>query len=151
MSAVCRSFSIPPFTPAVLDYAIDRVALLIVNETEAEGLTGTTSPEANLTSLRRRLPATAVLLTLGEAGAVYDGPEGRFQVPACKVEAVDTTAAGDTFIGFFLASRLQGATVEDGLKMACRAAAICVTRPGAIDSIPRRSEVSGDGPNCGAG
>jgi ribokinase len=143
--ATARGFSVAfnpaPFTPAVLDYALDRVAFLIVNESEGQGLTGHTDPDAIVTALRSRLPATEVILTLGAAGVLYDGREGRMDVPACPVDVVDTTAAGDTFIGFFLASRLIGTSVHQSLQTACRAAAISVSRAGAIDSIPLRSEV----------
>jgi ribokinase len=134
-------FNPAPFTPAVLEYPLDRTALLIVNESEGEGITGQTSPDGILAALRARLPATDVILTLGAAGVRYDGLHGRASVPACVVDVVDTTAAGDTFIGYFLAGRLGGATVPDCLETACRAAAICVSRPGAIDSIPMRPQL----------
>ena len=98
--------------------------------------------EAIVAALRSRWPATEVILTLGAAGVFYDGKEGRMKVPACAVEVADTTAAGDTFIGYFLASRLGGASVRESLQTACRAAAIAVGRAGAIDSIPSRDEVT---------
>jgi ribokinase len=132
-------FNPAPFTPDVLEYPLKRTALLIVNESEGEGLTGQTSPDGILAALRTRLPATDLILTLGAAGVLYDGRAGRFGVPAPATDVVDTTAAGDTFIGYFLATRLSGATVLDSLTAACRAAAICVSRAGAIDSIPRSS------------
>lgn len=135
------AFNPAPFTPAVLQYALDRAAFLIVNESEGQGLTGQTDAVAIATTLRSRLPATEVILTVGAAGVLYDGREGRMQVPACPADVVDTTAAGDTFIGFFLASRLSGTSVRESLQTACRAAAIAVSRSGASDSIPLRSEV----------
>jgi ribokinase len=134
-------FNPAPFTPAVLDYPLERVALLIVNESEGRGLADQSSPDGILTALRSRLPATDVILTLGANGVLYDGKDGRIQVSAIAVDAVDTTAAGDTFIGYFLSSRLGGATVRTSLQTACRAAALAVSRPGAIDSIPHRSEL----------
>ena len=60
---------------------------------------------------------------------------------ACSVEAVDTTAAGDTFIGFFLRGILDGCSQEETLKLATVASAIAVTRPGAADSVPSYAEV----------
>jgi ribokinase len=144
------AFNPAPFTPAVRDYPLDRVTLLILNESEGEALTGFVSPEEIVSAARSRWPAAEVVLTLGADGVFYDGAEGRMHVPACPVEAVDTTAAGDTFIGYFLASRLDGATVRDSLATACRAAAIAVGRPGAIDSIPTRTEVDDFGPRLGS-
>jgi ribokinase len=140
------AFNPAPLTPEVTNYPIEAVALLIVNEVEGVGLARRTTVNDILTSLRSRLPATELVLTLGASGVVYDGREGRVQVPTCQVEAVDTTAAGDTFIGYFLASRLNGAGVRESLETACRAAAICVCRPGAIESIPGRMELESMSP-----
>src|SRR5262249_36106970 len=137
------AFNPAPFTPAVLDVALHRLALLIVNESEGQALTGQASPNEILAGLRARLAATDVILTLGAAGALYDGREGRIHMPAHAADVVDTTAAGDTFIGYFLADRLGGATVAGSLQTAFRAAALCVGRTGAMDSIPHRSEVAG--------
>jgi ribokinase len=64
-----------------------------------------------------------------------------FRVEAEKVKAVDTTGAGDTFVGYFVNEYILGNDLDLALQMACKAAAICVTRPGAADSIPIRSEV----------
>jgi ribokinase len=125
----------------VLDYPIHGLALLIANESEGQGLTGHCAPGDIVAALRSRLPATEVVLTLGAGGVLYDGPEGRMHVPAFPVEIVDTTAAGDTFIGYFLTSRLNGAGVRDSLRTACLAAAISASRSGAIDSIPARGEL----------
>jgi ribokinase len=135
------AFNPAPFASAVEHYPIHKVALLIVNESEGHGLTGHSAPDAIVAALRSRWPNTDVILTLGAAGVLYDGREGRMHVSALPVEVVDTTAAGDTFIGFFLAGRLSGASVRVSLEDACRAAAISVGRPGAIDSIPSRIEV----------
>ncbi len=136
------AFNPAPFTPAVLDYPLDRVAILIVNELEGEGLTGSNKPEDILSRLRPRLTETEIILTLGANGVLYDDGRERLRVPALAVDAVDTTAAGDTFIGYFLAQRLRGSGVKTSLETACRAAAISVSRPGATDSIPFRRELA---------
>jgi ribokinase len=65
----------------------------------------------------------------------------RVEVPARAVHAVDTTAAGDTFIGYYLAAWARGLAVKPALDLATCAAGLCVTRPGALDSIPRLDEV----------
>ncbi|MCY3738523.1 MAG: ribokinase [Gemmatimonadaceae bacterium] len=138
-----------PYGPEVADYPLDRVDLLIVNRTEAVGLCGdpAVAEEAEvgqlLAGVRSRVPEqTEILLTLGAGGAVLDGPAGRLCSPALSAgAAVDTTGAGDTFIGYFLAARLAGAGDETCLRRAAAAASLCVTRPGARDAIPRRDEV----------
>jgi ribokinase len=136
------AFNPAPFTPAVLELPLDRVALLIVNESEGEGLTGSNKPGDILSKLRSRLAETGIILTLGADGVLYDDGRERFRVPALAVDAVDTTAAGDTFIGYFLAERLRGTGVKASLETACRAAAISVSRPGATDSIPYQRELA---------
>ncbi len=83
------------------------VSLFMVNEIEAAQLAGTDANadfEDTLTALRAKYPNASVVMTVGADGVLYDGEEGRFQLPAFKVKAVDTTAAGDTFCGYFLAA-----------------------------------------------
>ncbi|MBX2999786.1 MAG: ribokinase [Caldilineaceae bacterium] len=134
-------FNPAPMTEAVLDYPLEGVAIFIVNETEAEALTGASTPDAIVGAMRRRFPKAATVLTLGAAGAIYADSAAQIHVPAVEIQAVDTTAAGDTFTGYFLAALAADENVEDALQLAARAAAICVTRPGAADSIPMRAEV----------
>lgn len=137
-----------PFSPEVAGYPLDLVDLLVVNQVEASGLAGldaAAGPDADelLAGLRQRLrPQTEVLLTLGAAGAVLDGAQGRIDIDAVTAGGVvDTTAAGDTFIGYFLASRVAGDVDAVALRRAAAAAGVCVTRRGARASIPRRDEV----------
>ena len=138
-----------PFSPQVNSWPLEMVNLLIVNQTEAAGLVaGLTStaaasgPDAMLDTLCRRWPQADVVLTLGEGGAMFCGPHGRARVHALRLGPVlDTTAAGDTFIGYFLAAQASGLTGQDCLRRAAVAAGICVTRHGARASIPRLDEV----------
>lgn len=136
------AFNPAPMGAEVLGYPIEQVDLLILNETEAEKLTGHADPDSIREFLAEKYPATACLLTLGSRGAIYFDHEIMISEPSLKVQAVDTTAAGDTFIGYFLAELLSNASPARALKIACHAAAICVTRPGAADSIPLRSELN---------
>lgn len=121
-------FNPAPMTKSVGAYPIEFVDTLIVNETEWEALAGMFSPfKVN------------VLQTLGARGAVYNR---KIIVPAERVEnVVDTTAAGDTFIGYFIAGLLEGRDVESAMKTATRASAWCIQRAGAAPSIPRRSDL----------
>ena len=125
----------------VLVYPLDLVDYFIINGIEGRELTGESEPRAIVEAMRKRFPRSATILTLGEHGVIYADPQTSLTVPAKKVTPVDTTAAGDTFIGFFVAQKIKGETIENCLRMASRAAAICVTRRGAADSIPRMDEV----------
>ncbi|MBE6373489.1 MAG: ribokinase [Lentisphaerae bacterium] len=136
-----------PMNESVYELPLDLIDTFIVNETEASGLAGTpenSEPELILKSLGRKYPSSNVLMTLGAAGAMYlDKNGGNFVfVPASRVEKVeDTTAAGDTFIGYFLAETALGKSAEEAMKTAAKASAICVSRPGAAVSIPFRNEL----------
>lgn len=135
------AFNPAPMTNAVHSYPLELVDLFILNETEAEELTGETEPDAVRAKMLGGFPNAAVVLTLGSAGAMFFDANTLLRQDAAKVTAVDTTAAGDTFIGYFLAEWLQKGDPAAALALGCRAAARCVTRPGAADSIPRRSEL----------
>lgn len=135
------------FNPAPMDAELTRsvlsnVDLLIVNEVEAMDLAGVDSIEAATVELPKQFPELAVLMTLGKAGVRYFSSEADESVPAFTVEARDTTAAGDTFIGFCLAELSQGATMKHAMIRACAASAICVTKMGAAPSIPTAQEVT---------
>jgi len=130
-----------PFDDSVCRYPLDLVNILVFNETEGQGLTGKEPEEEIITELARRFPQCTIILTLGAEGAVYHCAGEHIRVPAPKVQAVDTTAAGDTFIGYFLALYAEGMDPRFCLENACRAASICVTRHGASDSIPERHTV----------
>lgn len=130
-----------PFCDAVTDFPLDSVDTLVVNETEAEGLAGEGTPDEAMDRLLERYPRCEVVMTLGPDGVLYGcGPE-RIRLPAEDATVVDTTAAGDTFIGYFLAAKAEGKSATDALKRAGIAAALCVSKAGACESIPVRSEV----------
>jgi len=99
------------------------------------------SLETILEKLVRRFPATEIILTAGKDGALYGFGETRARSEAVNVPVVDTTGAGDTFTGFFLAAREKNMTVPQALAAACKAASIAVSRKGAVESIPQADEV----------
>lgn len=134
-------FNPAPFNPEIKGYPLKMLDIIVLNEIEAEGLSGESDPEKIILALSSLLPETEIVLTLGAKGALYSYRGESLSVPAEKVKAVDTTAAGDTFIGYFIAGKTAGLSAEQSLKNACRAAAITVTRPGAIPSIPFASEL----------
>ena len=131
-----------PISPDLLTWPLDQVDWLILNEIEGADLTGCTAPEDILNALVTRTKVPHVVLTLGEKGAVYADATTRLHQPATPTNAVDTTAAGDTFTGYFLQGVLSGQPVSAALQAASRASAIAVSRPGAAQSIPRREEVA---------
>ena len=143
-------FNPAPFSPAVLDLPLVHVALLVLNETEAVGLTGCDAeaePATLLAAAARRCPNADIVLTRGSRGVNWKlrtSPAVEHR-SACRVTAVDTTAAGDTFIGYLLADLAAGRTMAQAIDLATRAAAICVTQPGAIPSIPTRAQVDAAG------
>jgi ribokinase len=132
-----------PMTAEIMRLPLEKTGCLIFNEVEGEALTGEPDPVRILASLRGRCPRTDLVLTLGAAGLRYSGADGSaFALPARKVTAVDSTAAGDTFTGYFIAALARGDGPERALDEGIRAAAICVSRAGAVPSIPLRCEIA---------
>lgn len=130
-----------PITSELLNWPLEYVEWFILNEIEAEDMTGEKDPEKMLDGILRKYPRSHVVLTLGEQGAICAYGTCRVHQPAVPAKAVDSTAAGDTFTGYFLHSILNGDSVESALIVAARAAAITVSRPGAAVSIPVMEEV----------
>jgi ribokinase len=134
-------FNAAPMTGAVKQLPLNELDLLIINEIEGEGITGCNEPTEILDSLTTRYPDLNVLLTLGGEGAMFSGPSGNFSINAMSVTPVDTTGAGDTFTGYFVAAYSEGDNIDVALDLASRAAALSVTRAGAASSIPVRDEI----------
>jgi ribokinase len=130
-----------PIDDAVLRHPLELVDVLVVNQIEASVLVGEGTPEELLARLGGMLPSAEVVLTLGAEGAVARLGESVVRVPAVPASVVDTTAAGDTFLGFFVARRLAGDDVEQSLRAASAAASLAVSRRGAMASIPTWTEV----------
>jgi ribokinase len=131
-----------PFEQSIKEWPLHMVDILIVNELEAEGLSGTSGTfNEILDSLTGHYKGTEIVLTVGEEGAYWGQNEKRIHVPVIKTKAIDTTAAGDTFLGYFLASRISGFDVEESMKRASKASSLTVSRHGAMDSIPLVSEI----------
>lgn len=120
---------------------LDTVRYLVVNEIEGALLAGTSVPEELLKRLRSRYPNMQILLTIGSAGAMFFDGVNCYKQPAYPVKTVDTTAAGDTFLGYFLAGVADGSGIAAALNLAARAASVAVSKKGASDSIPYRSQL----------
>lgn len=131
-----------PFDQAVLDCDLTKITYFFVNEIEGEMLTGEKDPQKIMDGVLAKYPMSRLILTLGSDGAWYADKDGCCYQEICKVKAVDTTAAGDTFSGYFLASILGGKTPAQALKTATVASGIAVSRKGAVPSIPTAEEVA---------
>ena len=127
-------YSAAPFMPDITAGLLAITDLLIVNEGEAAALCAHQNcpPEA--------LGLTHLVITKGAAGADYIGTDGRFSLPAPKVTPVDSTGAGDTFLGFMLASLDRGLAVRAAMELAIKASALMVTRHGTAEAIPSLAE-----------
>lgn len=134
-------FNPAPMEKSVFKYPLELVDTLIVNETEAEALVHKKYLEEMLVILTHRYPKTKIILTLGKEGVFYRFENTKVHVPAREVKVVDTTGAGDTFIGYYLASHVENESVEQCLRFASDAAALSVTKKGAQVSIPWKKDV----------
>jgi len=136
------AFNPAPMDAQLVKTVIDKIDLLVVNEVEIMDLFATDSIEQAQNILQQQYPLLTTIITLGAQGARHVSTQGIVDVVAFKVDAIDTTAAGDTFIGYCLAGLASDLGVEQTLRQACAASAICVTGAGASVSIPAISQVS---------
>lgn len=113
---------------------------LTPNETELKGLTGLEDAEEGARQLLHQ-GVHSVLVTLGSKGSLYLDAKEKIFCPAFPVQAVDTVAAGDTYLGYLTASLAEGMKMQDAMRFASKAASLAVSRKGAIPSIPARDEV----------
>jgi len=130
---------------ALDDGLLKNVAILTPNETEAEILTGlavktVSDAEKAAASLRRRGPTTTII-TLGDRGCFASSEEFKGVIPAFKVQAVDSTAAGDVFSGALAVALAERRPLSEALRFASAAAALSVTKLGAQPSAPTRAEI----------
>ena len=130
-----------PFNEKLSKVDMTKISIFLLNEVEGNQVTGLTAPEEIIAKMQELYPHAKIVLTLGKDGAVYAEGEQRFFQPIFPVKAVDTTAAGDTFTGYFLAGLAEGMAIPETLKMSAKASSIAVSRAGAVPSIPYRAEV----------
>ena len=134
--------------PSPMDEKIGKLSLeyvdyFLLNEIEANQILGKSfdSSEEILSGLAEKFPGAKIVLTLGGEGSMYHDGNKKVAQKIYPVETVDTTAAGDTFTGYFIAGEIKGQEVEVSMDMAAKASAITVSRPGAGVSIPTLEEV----------
>ncbi|MGE4275564.1 MAG: ribokinase [Lawsonibacter sp.] len=134
-------FNPSPIDETIFHLPLRLVSLLVLNEIEGAALSGGKEEEQILDTLRHRWPDCRLLLTLGSRGCIYDDGTRRLSHDAYRVNVVDTTAAGDTFTGYFVSCLADGMGPEKCMALASQASAIAVSRPGAAPSIPTMREV----------
>jgi ribokinase len=129
---------LPPTMLAQVDY-------LVPNESEATLLTGIAVNDApsaaSAAMVLRERGVKRVIVTLGAAGILIADGQGCRHMPAIPAQVVDTTAAGDSFIGGFATGIIEGMSIDDAAKLGLRAASLCVGRAGAQASLPYRREL----------
>lgn len=130
-----------PYVDEIQKLPFYKIDYLILNESEGISISGKSDVDEVISYLKSITPNGAIILTLGGKGSIYADKNTRVTVPAFKVNAVDTTGAGDTFTGYFLNSVINGISPEDALKTASAASAIVVGKSGAAETIPSKDEV----------
>lgn len=135
------AFNPSPFDEKLLDLPLHHVKWWLCNEIEGEALFGSSDPETIAANFQKRYPHGNLVLTLGDRGSLLANADGVIYQAAIPVNVVDTTAAGDTFTGFFLQAVISGSTPLKALEIATKAASIAVSRKGASVSIPTKAEV----------
>ena len=141
------AFNASPISEALLSYPLELVDYYLINEVEGKALAGDAAQgnEEILAALKKRFPGAAIVLTVGKDGVLYQYGDERASHGIYDVPVADTTAAGDTFCGFFLASTAKGLPAAEALRMASLASSIAVSKKGAANSIPTWDEVEAFG------
>ena len=135
-----------PMNEKILALPLDVINYFILNEVEAAQILGKEdkgeeSWEQIADDLLKKFPQATIVLTMGSEGSVFKNQKETVCQSIYKVQAVDTTAAGDTFSGYFIGGILGGLSAKEAMDQASKASAIAVTRKGAAPSIPVLAEV----------
>ena len=135
------AFNPSPFSKEINDLPLEYVKWWFCNEVEAKALFGSDNIEQIAKSFTSKYPNSNLILTLGEQGSVFISKNLTFKQEAYRVDVVDTTAAGDTFTGYFLSAIAQSKSIEYAMQIAAKASAITVSRKAAAPSIPYFYEI----------
>jgi len=130
-----------PMDDKVFTYPLELIDWLIVNEIEGAAIAKCELEVDILPKLKKLYPKMNVLLTLGKRGAICVRGDEQARSGIYPVKVVDTTAAGDTFLGYFLSEALDQKSLPDALALATAASSMCVQVMGAADSVPMRVDV----------
>jgi ribokinase len=134
-------FNPSPMEEKLLTYPLDKIKCFILNQHEGKNLTGEHKPQDILNKMLNLYPDSSIILTMGADGVIYQDKNNIYHQPAYKTKVVDTTAAGDTLLGYYIASIQKNMTIPAALDLAAKASAITVSKAGAAESIPYLKEV----------
>ncbi len=130
------AFNAAPINKAVEDCPLEALDLLFLNEIEAEQLSGTTGTAEMIRALSKRFPETKLIITLGDEGSLYHFKGETLKQIAIDVgQIIDTTGAGDAFVGNFLAYFVETGRPREALTIAAKASAKCISRRGATNLL----------------
>ena len=131
-------FNPAPFSKKILNYPLNKVHTIIFNQSEGNGLSmGVNAPKKILEIISKKYPSSNLLITLGEKGSIFKNKKNIIRTDAVQVKTIDTTAAGDTYIGYYIASFSKNQSIRNCMKIASLAASITVTKIGGAISIPK--------------
>ena len=130
-----------PYNSTIDELDLGKISWLFINEIEGAAISGKSGEEDIISALQSKFENMGIVLTLGSKGCICAKGGTRLSRGIFKVPVVDTTGAGDTFTGYFVAALSKGFALEKALKYASAAAAIAVSSPGAAQSIPYMEEV----------
>jgi len=130
-----------PMDEKIFSLNLECVDYFMLNEVEAVDICGGEIKGDILDALRTKYPSAKIILTLGEKGVRFIDGDTVLEHGIFKVPVIDTTAAGDTFTGYFIGSLAKGYDIREALRLSSIASAIAVSRKGAESSIPYMEEV----------
>ena len=129
-----------PMNELIMSCDLSKISVFVLNEIEGSQITGKAEYQDIIESMSNRFSDAKVVLTLGKDGVIYWDGNKQYTHGIYDVKAVDTTAAGDTFLGFFIAA-IESCGPEEALRLASMASALAVSAAGAADSIPSLKDV----------
>ena len=130
-----------PINQKINKIDLTKISYLILNQTEAKAITGNSDETSALEYFKKNYPKMKIVLTLGKSGSIYQDQAQTLYQASYQVDVVDTTAAGDTFTGYFVSGLMKGEQLKNAMRLASCASAISVSRKGAAPSIPLFNEV----------
>ena len=132
-----------PMNEKIFELDMNKISYIFMNEYEAQMLAreSSESMEVVIQKIKSAYPELKILLTLGEQGAIYFDKDTTVKQSAYQVDVVDTTAAGDTYTGYFIGGLIQNQNIQEAMDMASKASALAVMKKGAAPSIPYYNQV----------